>query len=966
MQTMQRTVAAVAAALALAATAPAAMAEDAYIQSSGTQAINTGYYANPQTRIVADFQLDEIAAQARVFGADVTADAGTIVSCSLYINGGKTYVSYAMKDGVGQWQTMVAPDTTARHQFRLDTNKVYFITGNTTNYNGNLNRANVTRISDRPMAIFANCRSTDFTTVEQFGKLKLYALRIYDGAEPIHYFVPYARDGVTGMRDAITGEVYQDYRGAAFSYGGDMGVYCGYDAADCPPGKLHSDFSVIDGKLVDLSYGHFRDNNGTLEYRVRVKGRLCTASIDGGIAAAVADKWIPFGSSATIALSAQTCTGREFIGWRSDGIKIPATSRTSASISLTVSEPCVICADARSLSEPYSDARFWMRSMGEDGDGDGIVDDGELGDSLRRADVAGIAKCHNSPVFSNELVRKAYAGERGTLQTVYLPQEVTWTNETSTLGYISPSVIQLASKTEFEEYGLTTNAFTIALRFRPDDQQLRSDDSTYMMNFGYDRDQQRGFMLGLGNPTVSTNRYRYGGSDYAQASIYEKEFTKYTLNFNRRNGAASSMANAVWGGCWHDLIISVDGSTVRWMLSREGFDKDDLPENVFAKSISDNAGQSTIRKEFAMGIDGETKIENSAVPAASESWYLGGRVPRTGGWDGTKENGGLDSGAWGAFPSECFRGSFQQIALWNRSMSFDEMGDAIAWPRQDVARLGVEDGSSDEFEDGAVAEQDDWRWRFPQELGAGDSATFKFALDGGLAGMRQRLKWTSASESATGKVRLTVNGSDCGEEQVAASSPTAWTIECSCLVAGTNTVLFTRTDGGSSPVVLDAAVIGGSWQIGDADGDFYDFGHETAATNVNWVSDGNWHDYPRAYFGSVNGSSRHTNAVFRFTVPADVLATPASRFTLRWRTLRSASSTDADHRVGWRLNGTLIYDEVCDGETHKLPIATSALRSENTLELYNGGTYQSGKYFGLDFVSLESPRGSNGTVMVFR
>ena len=46
-----------AAALALAASAPLASAADAYLESDGTQFMNTGYYVGPQTKIEFDYAI---------------------------------------------------------------------------------------------------------------------------------------------------------------------------------------------------------------------------------------------------------------------------------------------------------------------------------------------------------------------------------------------------------------------------------------------------------------------------------------------------------------------------------------------------------------------------------------------------------------------------------------------------------------------------------------------------------------------------------------------------------------------------------------------------------------------------------------------------------------------------------------------------------------------------------------------
>lgn len=942
------------------------LATDAYIQSSGVQAINTGYFANPETRIVADFQFTDTSGQARVFGADNTTDHANggigLVSCSLYVNGANTKFAYAMRDGVGQWTTMADRDT-ARHTYILDSNKVYFITGGTTNYTGSLTRSSITRTSDWPLAIFANCRSTDFSHLEagQYGKLKLYALRIYDGATPVHYFLPYARDGVTGLKDAITGCVYPDYRGAAFDYGGDIGVYEGYDAADCPSEYLHSDYEVVDGKLVDMSSGRFRENNGTLEYRARVVGRCCTVSISGGDPRYFADMWIPWGSSQTVALSAQAGCGHSFMEWRSDEVAIPQETKANASIMLTILKPCDVVAFGRSLSDPYSDARLWMRSMGIDANGNGIVEDGELGDSLGQTDVGRLARAYNSPVFRNEAVRMPRAGVRKVLQSVYLPQKVTWTNEACTLGTVSVNAIHLAEGADFEKYGLATNSFTVAVRFRPDDEQLRTDGLNWM-SLGYSEDEQRGFQLGLTNRKVATNTYQT-----ASSGAFKKEYAKYTLRFNRKGGYAAQMVDAVWTGCWHDLIVSVEGSTVRWMLVRAGsFDEGEMPVDVTAKSVSDSAGRCTVYQEFSMGSSNDK--ENSAIPSSSQPWILGLGVnvnSRTDmSWDGTKANGGRGD-SWGDLHTKCYRGSFHQVVLWNRSMDFEEMGAAIAWPRQDVARIGVENGTASEFAGGALAEQDEWCWNFPKGFAAGDSATFKFVLEDGLAGVGQRVRWVSAPGSDGGTVRLVINGVDCKTKPVGPAAATTWFVAGDCMVAGTNVATFVRADGGEGLVVPDIVEVGGSWQVGRQDGTFYDLGLETSATNVNSVANGNFFDYPRAYFGSLESTSQYTNAVFRFSIPADLLQPGTSRFKLCWRTVKSASSSHSDHLVCWRLNGSDVYSATSDDEIHVINLNNSLLEGDNALEVYNGGAFASGKYFGLDFVRLEC-KSRDGFTIVFR
>jgi len=84
-----------------------AAAADAYIESSGAQAIDTGYYPNPNTKIEVDFALMDVAnTQQRLFGADTVDGLGI----SLYVTGNKTF-GWCCSDDPPVWHsTTVALD----------------------------------------------------------------------------------------------------------------------------------------------------------------------------------------------------------------------------------------------------------------------------------------------------------------------------------------------------------------------------------------------------------------------------------------------------------------------------------------------------------------------------------------------------------------------------------------------------------------------------------------------------------------------------------------------------------------------------------------------------------------------------------------------------------------------------------------------------------------------------------------
>ena len=76
--------------------------DDGFLQATGNQAINPGYFVKPSTRIVVDYAFTSATpTQQRVFGA-ASDDASAGLSCAHYINGGGSY-AWAFQDGKGNW-----------------------------------------------------------------------------------------------------------------------------------------------------------------------------------------------------------------------------------------------------------------------------------------------------------------------------------------------------------------------------------------------------------------------------------------------------------------------------------------------------------------------------------------------------------------------------------------------------------------------------------------------------------------------------------------------------------------------------------------------------------------------------------------------------------------------------------------------------------------------------------------------
>lgn len=183
-----------------------AFAEDACIQTDGTQYFNSGYYPNPNTRIVADYAFTSpTPVQQRIFGEN-GATAG--LSLCHYINGSGMY-AYTFKNGDGDWISTGVTVTTDRRTIELDgpNNFVRLTTGEVVSYSNKLNGTR-SQTSYFPLQILANGADPQGNINENpFGRVKLYSLQIYENGAPVHDFRPYATASRVGLKDTVSGKV---------------------------------------------------------------------------------------------------------------------------------------------------------------------------------------------------------------------------------------------------------------------------------------------------------------------------------------------------------------------------------------------------------------------------------------------------------------------------------------------------------------------------------------------------------------------------------------------------------------------------------------------------------------------------------------------------------------------------------------------------------------------------------------
>ena len=177
-----------------------------YIQSTGTQYINTETFVNGRMRFEADFAFDDASTvQQRVFG--VQDDDNKYLTLTSYING-KQQHAWACKNGTGQWTSTSVAASTSRRYLVIDggagtvamTNvasgaREYYATPFSGVAHSNKSR--------HPMVIFATILQAG--TISNYGKLKLYSVKISESGVPVANFVPCRResDGTVGVYDRV-------------------------------------------------------------------------------------------------------------------------------------------------------------------------------------------------------------------------------------------------------------------------------------------------------------------------------------------------------------------------------------------------------------------------------------------------------------------------------------------------------------------------------------------------------------------------------------------------------------------------------------------------------------------------------------------------------------------------------------------------------------------------------------------
>ena len=198
-------------------------AEEAYLESDGTQAILTDCTVTPRTCVVADFQMLAIEGQARVFG--VVGDP----NAELYVDGSKTNSgNFAFGFGDTWTKSDVVPADLKRHVAMLDLGKrMYSLEADDETVLAGLipARTGTNSPARYPLAVFAKVPGSG-STFGGVAKMRLYSLLIYEGDRLRHEYLPRLVDGKGCLCDRLTGRTFFDMNKSPrpFAFGGTSNV----------------------------------------------------------------------------------------------------------------------------------------------------------------------------------------------------------------------------------------------------------------------------------------------------------------------------------------------------------------------------------------------------------------------------------------------------------------------------------------------------------------------------------------------------------------------------------------------------------------------------------------------------------------------------------------------------------------------------------------------------------------------
>ena len=570
----------------------------------------------------------------------------------------------------------------------------------------------------------------------------------------------------------------------------------------------------------------------------------------------------------------------------------------------------------------FDDAVFYFNG-GKDVNGDGYFNAGDLRNIVdANASNTAWPTIGNFHRMTNEVVHCPYSGKTFTSSCLTFPQQIYHTYTTNIVGDTTNVTIEARGRVSkvyinnvFKSVTGNCSNYTVVVRFRRDAiMKIAPDFQDWMLRIGYDwNNGGRGIAIGY-NGSPMTNRY------------FTVMAGRQSFNKDDNRWKSTTETNA-----WTDVAVAVDG----WKAKVWYMQENDNQLRTAEKTFSYN---STTLSQFAALSSWQVQLgsEQDATTADFVMYTL---------------TNGVKKSSHNAY--KCWAGSIQQLAFWTRTLTDADVRQAFGGTAPVEMQVGLANGASTEFrsETSAVG-TGNWEELNPS-LAAGGTLSLTYTNDFAIM-VPQVLTLIPTPASASGALRVKVNGSLVKSVAVMPGRTNLVPIASKFFTTGVNTLTLQRTDSGSSPLVLDAFSLGGSWVAGrnSSSNDVFPAEHAEWDSVGTWYAGSTWHKLWR-------GVTTTLSITLNFPVEQKLLDR-GYKFRYRHRIVRAGN-----RQMDFILNGETIKTCTPPGGVNTYDLPSEKLRAgNNTLQLKPSGSISDFSCFSYHLVEFEAP--PDGTIIIVR
>ena len=546
--------------------------------------------------------------------------------------------------------------------------------------------------------------------------------------------------------------------------------------------------------------------------------------------------------------------------------------------SRTLSGVFVACLGFAAQGAPnvFDDAVFWFRG-GKD-DGDGYMQQGEFFDDLHANDngnpnhqmIMSSAGYYEQDQYATLRAKWKANAKFQPEQIVFPALGTSVTREMQVLHVSDIGVLQntrtwyypfsVNPRSLFTRYSIS-NEYTIVSRIRLENLERVN----YIFKIGYSESNKQGLKLGFMQHPVS----QYAGTYKCLGGYCSPSFDAKISGFQLRDLRIPT-------NTWVDVAVVVGDGVLRVGIAE--------PQSLASNNPS--IGFATT----------DMWTDNCQLLDSDESYCL--FCPD-------------NISTYAQTDKECFLGSVQQMAIWRRALSDQEVMEAFGMPRPAMFRTGLDNESSNEFvgtRSGATQTIDglgSWQGVW-DEMQAGDTWTVNFNALRDEAGLPQIFSIKSLSGSSAALIEPILTNAtkniSLGEFRVSANGRTFWPVPANYITEGANTLIIKCKDVGLRGFRVDSMELGGSLGIGTEEASTNDgrTPPDRTKTGVPSSADPNLQHWPQELLPS----SGVTNLRFRVWVDPDATLKASHKFrTLTQLAARSGQTLKGDEKYTLFVNG---------------------------------------------------------------